>query len=254
MATALGGTFGLRKLEPADVVIFIKEPPSPSVLELARKVCHYVVYDPVDNYRFDSVRGLEFDAVIACNSTHLEKLSSVISCNFFRIIPHHHCMIGKTASFCDHGTSAGYVGDDENLGVDRDLFSKAFGSFVNGRELSILGKIGIGIAYRPNGEARLYKSGVKLANYWAHCAAAICSPDKSYLEMGKDGEDMLVAESVDDVFRLTRRLMDDNSLRIRLVKAGVKKANNYSIEAIKLKYLELIEGLECRSREGKKHE
>jgi hypothetical protein len=244
MASALGGTFALRQVFPAEVVVFVKEPPSPRVLEHARHRCAYVAYDPVDDYRFGRMAGLGVDAVIACNSVHAERLASATGCDRIVAIPHHHCMIQGEIMVCDRGPRVGYVGDGANLGLDPSSLGP---EFLCGRDLSILGKIGIGIAYRPEGEARLYKSGVKLANYWANSVAAVCSPDASFLEMGTDGEDMLVARSADDVVRLSKRLAEDGDLRMRLVTAGAARAADYGIGRIGMKYLEMLEILKGKN-------
>lgn len=242
MAEALSGTCSVRGIEPADIAVFVKEVPPPHFLEIARRKCNHVIYDPIDNYRFHLMIGLEVDGVIACSSLHMEHLDSIILCRLACIIPHHHCIISAEKLVNDRSL-VGYVGDDGNLGIRHDKLLDAFPDCLCGRDMSILRKIGIGIAYRPDTDARKYKSGIKLANYWAHGIAAICSPDNSYLEMGTDGEDMLVAESDDDVISLARKLSDDVVMRKKLIAAGMEKAKEYHIGRIKFLYLSMLEEL-----------
>lgn len=232
----------------ADAVVFVKELPSPRVIKSAKEKYGLVIYDPIDNFDFVDMAlfsgrhtGEAFDMVFAANCVHADKLRMVFPESIVKVVPHHHC-VHEGTFLANDSPVVGYVGEPCNLGLNASLLSIAFPGFVQSRALRDLRRIGIGIAYRPPGIGRSYKSTIKMANYWAHGVATVCFPESSYVEM-QEGRDpaMMIVENETDAVRAIGTLVKDEGKRRALAEAGLRYASHYSIRSISKLYISIIE-------------
>jgi hypothetical protein len=251
VAAPLGGTCLLKQLSAATVTVFVKRLPSQPILEAARTCSQFLVFDPVDNYKFDKMRHLPVDGAIASNEGHARHLRQTMPGATVVVIPHHHCVLDGVQLDGypgDRGIAPGYVGDIDNLAIPARELSSRFDDFVLDSDVGALRRIGIGIAYREDATDMEYKSGIKLANYWAHGIAPVCSPDASYLEMGQDGSNMLVAYSKGQLLDAVRMLREDKDMRVHLAENGFRHARRYNLEYVVEMYYTLL----GRMRSGEK--
>lgn len=250
VAEALGGTVGHGPAH-ADVLVFVKDLPHVSVLDEVRKVARFVIYDPVDNFCFTAMQGKRFHAVIAANGAHALRLSRVFRGVRVQEIPHHHCILnGVGALNAVPPARLGYVGEPNNLGISEEILKRRFPRFLIGNDIGLLKQIGVGIAFRPPGEGRSYKSGVKLANYWAHGIAAICSADTSYIEMAAMAHDesvstppCLFAQTSKEALDMAEWLLSDEQQRKNIATAGHQEAWRYDLARLASEYRSLVSAL-----------
>lgn len=247
MSSVLGTCF-LDELRPATVTVFVKWCPVRSVLESARQCSEFVVYDPVDRYNFRGVCRELIDGVIASNKAHAQWLGQHFPAAICEVIPHHHCVLpGVIPGECPEKSGVvGYVGELDNLAIDPRDVCRRFPDFLYGSDMALLPRIGIGMAFRAGEKNMTFKSGVKLANYWAHGIAAVVSPDSSYLEMGQDGVNMLLAHSKEQLLDNIALLKGDDELRKRLSSMGFSSACKYDLASVSKMYYTLLEHMRCR--------
>lgn len=239
VARALRCEFGTKSDPDAEAVVFVKEPPSRPVLDYVRQRHQLVFYDPVDNYDFRTMAGLDVDAVMACNRSHCRKLKTIFPNAVVKIVPHHHCRLDGDP-LTTGSDLIGYVGDPKNLGIDVDRLGREFPGIIITRDLKALRQIGIGLAYRPPGIERSYKSNVKLANYWAHGAVAVCSPDTSYIEMG-GGDGAWFAHTEEEAIAHIHYLRDNEDVRRRFSQLNSKRSRMYNVSSIAKYYLSFLD-------------
>lgn len=240
VARALGAPSGTRCVgdERVGMTIFVKHPPSDTQILSARKKSDFLVYDPIDHYDFNSMRDLPLDGVIACSDPHAIRLEKVFPSVYIAVIPHHHCVMeGVDCPAPAESSRVGYIGDVANLGICKKKLRRAFPDVIISNGTKRIGEIGIGIAFRPPGIGRAYKSGIKLANYWAMGIATVCSPDSSYCEMiGGNENCALVADNETDALSKLKRLQDDEELRKTIATNGGALAHRYNLSSIVKRY------------------
>ena len=85
------------------------------------------------------------------------------------------------------------------------------------------------------------KPAVKVLNYMSLGLPVVCDSLGAYKDLGKDGEELLFADTLEDWKKQVGRLLDDPQLRLRLGEAGRKAAAPFSIENITKRYVECFE-------------
>lgn len=139
------------------------------------------------------------------------------------------------------GNTVGYVGNFANLGINRHLLKKEFPDFIGSTDVAELSSIGIGVAFRPPGDGTLYKPGIKLANYWAHGIAPVCSYDASYVEMNGRSEGCVFVSTEKELLEACRELRDNDNYRRKIAKVGLDLSRKYTIEVVAEQYERIAE-------------
>lgn len=92
-----------------------------------------------------------------------------------------------------------------------------------------------------DGARQLHKPATKLYNAWLAEVPFVGGTDSAYAADGHPGDDYLVARSPDEALAALESIRDDPSLRARLVAAGARTAQNFSVDAITARWRAFIE-------------
>ena len=107
-------------------------------------------------------------------------------------------------------------------------------------KMNVYSDIDAVLAVRRLGKTISHKPAQKLINAWRAGAPAILGREVGYQELHDSDVDYLEVDSVDDVIRALEKLKTSDEFRASVIKSGLEKSEDYTAEAIELRWSELF--------------
>lgn len=231
-------------------LVYIKELPPASLMAQIRDAGVRQVVDPVDNYRWRTLRtrAAFIDHFIASNHTHALDLTRRFAVPATRV-PHHHCNFDEVRIPAGREPATlGYVGGRVNWPPVRRLIrSLPFPSIAHTSGEKTLVEaycsIDVGVAWRMEEGKQSYNSGVKLVNFMSFGIPSVLSAETGYLELSLHWQACAYAQTKAEFTDLVREIAGNAALRRRMGEEGFEAARRYHIRYIIEEYRALLESL-----------
>lgn len=231
-------------------LVYIKELPPKDLMARIRDAGILQLCDPVDNYRWRSLRARAafIDHFIASNHTHALELTRRFDVPATRV-PHHHCNVDEVRIPAGREPATlGYVGGRVNWPpVKRLIRSLPFPTIAHtSGEKTLVDaycSIDVGVAWRMEEGKQSYNSAVKLVNFMSFGIPAVLSPETGYLELSRHFEACAYAQTKAEFTDLVREIAGTPALRRRMGEEGFEGARRYHIRCIVDEYRALLESL-----------
>jgi len=231
-------------------LVYVKELPPKDLMARLRDGGALQVFDPVDNYRWRTMRARApfIDHFIASNHTHAVELTRRFAAPATRV-PHHHCNFDEVRIPAGREPATlGYVGGRVNWPPVRRLIRSLpypHIAHTSGEKTLVDAycSIDVGVAWRMEEGKISYNSGVKLINFMSFGIPSVLAPETGYLELSRHGECCLYAHSREEYTMLVRELAGSPALRRRMGDEGFENARRYHIRHIVEEYRALLESL-----------
>jgi hypothetical protein len=235
-----------------DVVVYVKQIGSKTLLDQIRTAGVKQVMDVVDNYSNWKIRrGAPYlDAFIGGNLTHAIRLQEVYGTRSVDI-PHHHCNFNNLRIPARAGAPViGYISGPDWWKANQRLAKKTGYKVLN--NLSQRGPDGfdnmidaymatdIGFTYRMHPMKLRFNPATKLTNFMSFGIPSVMSPESGYLQYGRHGETVLYAHTEKDFVSMIRWLGEDTQLRQRMSDACYEAAKPFHIERIADRYRDFL--------------
>ncbi|BBO88531.1 glycosyltransferase [Desulfosarcina ovata] len=88
------------------------------------------------------------------------------------------------------------------------------------------------------------KASHKLVNSWIACVPAILNPEYGYKEIINETEDAIFVNSLDELIKALKAMLDSPEQYIKIVNNGKKRANEFSFEKISKEWETLLKHIE----------
>ena len=164
---------------------------------------------------------------------------------FFVQPPMHPSLIPRSASRGDQFENIAFLGAVTNLEPElcSDFFKEqieALGMrFVvidDPSKMTDYSEIDAVLAVRNFGESIVHKPAQKLINAWRAGVPALLGHEVGYQELHDSDRDYIEIDSVDEVIQALEKLKDDVSFRNKMIRNGLEKSENYTAEAIEIRW------------------
>tara|TARA_B100000902_G_scaffold252527_1_gene238923 strand:+ start:320 stop:1189 length:870 start_codon:yes stop_codon:yes gene_type:complete len=239
--------FSLEKALSYKIIIYVKLLPSLEEMKILNEDGIIQIVDLLDNYNERNInkRTNFIDSFIAASMTHKVWIQERFKKKAY-IIPHHHYnSSGKKNTVKRNGPlSIGYVGDKQywkyNKHIERFQEHKIIKDIDYDNLHSIYSSLDIASAARGDKQKLSLNSNLKLLNYMSYGIPCVASPESSYLEIARHGEECLFAQNNKEFLSFTDLLLNDYELRLKISENAYKSAKKYDISNIIKIYKKII--------------
>jgi hypothetical protein len=255
VATALSAAhfpYALDACLAQDVLVYVKLPPSREDMAQLARAGKIQILDVLDNYNLPSLmkRREYLNGLIAASLTHQAFLAQHFSVPV-QAIPHHHANFNQVRISIKPAPplTLGYVGHQDHWPVNR--FITGLGSpVITDFEFHNLEQtfqcIDIGVALRNDRAKTQFNSSLKLLNFMSFGIPSVLSPELSYLEVARHGEECLYAQDEKDCRTMLRHLAGNFELRRKISARAFARARNFHISRIAAHYKDYLKQFSTR--------
>lgn len=230
-----------------------------SVVNYVRKHKGIIVYDQVDKFDDWDILKTEFDYIIACNESHIDKIKSINSKSKVVLIPHLH-VVTKPRKFITGINTVGYVGQIIQFCMEDEIkkyctrnrlkWYVSEGNIPKTYESETL-NVDLGVIYvddtvHKNSTKHVlnyknivkYKPATKITNYFSYGIPCLFVPYNSFLEVIKPKPNLnyLVVNNKDEVLKKIDELRSNQQLLTSLCDDCYELGQQYNISMAKNYY------------------
>lgn len=231
--------YSLQEALEYKIIIFVKLLPSFEEMKVLNEKGIFQVIDLLDNYNVRNInKRINFiNSFIAASMSHKiwirEKFKKVVD-----IAPHHHFNSDgkKNTVKKDWPLSIGYVGDEKYWKFNKYIESFKGHKIIKDIDYNnlhlIYSSLDIASAARSDKQKSSLNSNLKLLNYMSYGIPCVASPESSYLEIARHGEECLFAQNNKEFLSFTDLLINDYELRLAISEKAYKSAKKFHISNI----------------------